>query len=84
MNDFVMGKKIKLGEDVEMIHKTFKKGHVFTIIGESYRGLDIEDEDGDRIYECKFIQHHFIPYDIKKERSDKINEINENRDNIRT
>lgn len=73
----MIGDKIKLGEEIESDGIKFKKGHIFKVIGESHRGLDIEDDQGNKIYECRFIQHTFILYTLKEERKDKLNKINE-------
>jgi len=75
--DFAIGKKIKLGKDIRIRDRTFKKGHIFTIFNESFRGLDIVDNEDNRIYECRFIQQYFIPYNIKEERKEKIEKLND-------
>jgi hypothetical protein len=72
---FTPGSKIKLGVDIEDGDRVYNKGHIFTIMFEDMRGLSIVDNDGNEIYECGYIQHTFIPYDIKEERKDKLNEI---------
>lgn len=46
---------VEFTEDYEINGKLYKKGHRFKVIGSSYRGLDIEDDDGNRIYETLFI-----------------------------
>lgn len=48
-------------------------GHIFKVIGRSYRGLDLEDENGHKIYETLFISNHFT--DISNYRDKKINDI---------
>ena len=69
--------KVILKEDL-FFHVLYKKGDIFTIIDSSYRGWDLEhDKTGNKIYECLFIQNIFEHYDIKKDRRDKLNKINE-------
>jgi len=48
-------------------------GHLFKVIGSSSRGLDIEDENGNHIYETLFINDHFIS--LSDYRDDRINNI---------
>lgn len=50
-----IGSRVRLNEDHEMNHKTYKKGHEFTVYGSSYRGWDLVDDDGNKIDECLFM-----------------------------
>jgi hypothetical protein len=66
------GQRVVLIEDYEF-HKLYKRGHQFTIIDTSYRGWDIEDDDGNRIYECLFIHNKFVSLDEwREEQIDKL------------
>lgn len=50
-----IGSKIRLTEDIEMFNCTYTKGHEFNVVGETQRGFDLEDKDGNRMEECLFI-----------------------------
>ncbi len=50
-----IGSRVRLLEDVEMFNCTYTKGHEFNVIGSSYRGWDLKDDDGNEIGECLFI-----------------------------
>lgn len=68
-----IGDYIYLNRDYNFNKVYYKKGHKFKIIGSSYRGHDIVDDNGNYIYETLFISTYF---DSEKEkRSDKIKEI---------
>lgn len=45
-------------EDYEFNGKLYKKGHQFNVTGSSYRGLDLEDDDGNKIHETLFIRRN--------------------------
>lgn len=46
-----VGSRVRLNSDVETLSGTFTKGTELTIVGESFRGWDLEDDDGNRLYE---------------------------------
>lgn len=70
-------RKVILKEDFIFNDYKYKKDDIFTIIGESYRGLDLQhDESGNRIYETLFISDKFTDYSIKKERKKKLKNLN--------
>jgi len=51
-----IGEIVVFIEDFTFNDKLYKKGHQFKIIGEDgMRGFDLEDKDGNRIYETRFI-----------------------------
>jgi len=50
-----IGSRVRLNDDVEMHNFTYTKGHEFTVFGESYRGLDLVDDDGNKLVETLFI-----------------------------
>lgn len=52
-----VGKRVVLLEDVSTLRGTFSKGHEMTIIGETSRGWDLEDADGNRILEAGMFGH---------------------------
>jgi len=55
------GARVRLLEDVEMSYCTFTKGHEFTITGsDNIRGLDLEDDDGNRLCETRFVKMELI------------------------
>jgi hypothetical protein len=55
------GARVKLLEDVKMHNCTYTKGHEFTITGEdNIRGLDLEDDDGNRLCETRFLKMELI------------------------
>lgn len=58
-------------EDFEFNGKLYKKGHLFTVTGNSFRGLDLKDDDGNVISETLFIDH-IISDDISEIRDMKI------------
>jgi hypothetical protein len=50
-----IGSRVALITDVEMFNCTYTKGHEFVVYGESYRGWDLKDDDGNVMDECLFI-----------------------------
>lgn len=55
-----VGSRIKLSKNIEMFDCTYTKGHEFNVVGVGLRGFDIEDDDGNKMSECLFIQESFI------------------------
>lgn len=68
---------MKNGDRVILVKplRGFPVGHVFTVIGSSYRGLDLIDDEGHAIYETLFVSDHYKEYTIDKIRDDKIDII---------
>lgn len=67
-----IGDRVVLKEKVEMSYITYYPGHEFTIIGSSgFRGWDLEDDDGNKLYETRFVKFD----NISEVRDRKINEI---------
>ena len=55
------GARVRLLEDVEMYDITYLKGHEFTITGEdAIRGLDLEDDEGHRLCETRFVKMELV------------------------
>jgi hypothetical protein len=55
-----IGSRIRITEDLVMTDKTYLKGHEFTIIGEEgMRGWNIEDDNGNQVYETAMISNIF-------------------------
>ena len=54
-----IGSRVHLIEEVDMGYCVYTVGHEFTIIGESERGWNLEDDDGNRIGETRMIHHKF-------------------------
>ena len=52
-----LGSRVKLLDDVEMFSCTYKKGHEFTVYGQSCRGFDLMDDNGNKIDESLFINN---------------------------
>lgn len=75
-NTCKIGSRVKLTEDISLFNKQFKKGHIFTIYGSSYRGWDLIDDDGNKMDECLFIHDKLELLNIKEERLQKIKKIN--------
>lgn len=50
-NSYPNGTKFRLKKDVSVLSGTFKAGSTMTVIGNSYRGYDFEDEDGHQLLE---------------------------------
>ena len=49
------GQRIVILEDFEFNGKTYEKRHQFTITGDDdIRGLDLEDDDGTKLYSVNF------------------------------
>lgn len=46
-----IGSRVKLTEDVCLDNVTYAKEHEFTVYGESYRGWDLIDDDGNKMDE---------------------------------
>lgn len=72
---FEHSKIIEFTEDHEFNGKVYKKGHRFKVIGGSYRGLDIEDVDGNRIYETLFISYLMREVPLSELRDNKLNDL---------
>lgn len=70
----MIGQRVVFIEDFEFRGKLYKKGHQFTITGsDNIRGLDLEDDCGNRISETRFIRHMYEL--ISKVRDDKLKEL---------
>ena len=70
----MIGQRVVFLEDFEFNGKVYKKGHQFTITGnDNIRGLDLEDDNGNRIGETRFISSKFEL--ISKLRDDKLREL---------
>lgn len=68
------GERVVFLEDFEFNNKLYKKGHQFTIVGnDDIRGYDLEDDNGNRIGETRFILHKYEF--ISKLRDDKLKEL---------
>lgn len=58
---YEIGARVRLLEDVEMSYCTFTKGHEFTITGsDNIRGLDLEDDEGNRLCETRFVKMELV------------------------
>ena len=66
---------IEFTEDYEFNGKLYKKGHRFKVIGSSYRGLDIEDADGNCIYETLFISKIMKKVTTAEMRDEKLKDL---------
>lgn len=62
-------------EDYKFNGKLYKKGHLFKVIGSGYRGLDLEDFDGNKIYETLFISNIISKITIAEIRDRKLNNL---------
>lgn len=71
-----IGSRVKINEDISLFNKVFKKGHIFTIYGSSYRGWDLIDDNGNKMDECLFIHDKLELFNIKEERLQKLKKIN--------
>lgn len=60
-------------KEFEFNGRIYKNGHKFNVISESYRGFDLEDDFGNRIYETRFISKNFEYLD--RIREEKIKEL---------
>lgn len=70
----MIGQRVVFLEDFEFNGKVYKKGHQFTITGDdNMRGLDLEDDNGNRIGETRFMSSKFEL--ISKLRDDKLKEL---------
>jgi hypothetical protein len=70
----MIGQRVVFLEDFEFHGKLYKKGHQFTVTGsDNIRGLDLEDDYGNRIGETRFISHMYEF--ISKVRDDKLKEL---------
>lgn len=47
--------RVRLNEEHKMFNCTYTKGHEFNVVGSSYRGFDLEDDEGNKIHECLFM-----------------------------
>lgn len=72
----MIGDKIYLKEDFEFNDILYRKGHQFTVISsDGIRGEDIEDSDGNIIYETRFISHLFRSENLSDIRNKKLEEL---------
>ena len=70
----LIGKWVVFLEEENFNGKTYKKGHKFKVTGDDdIRGLDLEDADGNKIGETRFIRHKYEFID--KIREDKLKEL---------
>lgn len=54
------GDRIELTEPLTIMAGTFTVGHQFTITDDSgLRGVDMVDDEGNRVGECGLVQHTF-------------------------
>lgn len=68
------GQRVVFLEDFNFNGKLYKKGHQFTITGsDNIRGLDLEDDNGNRISETRFIRNKYEL--ISKIRDDKLRDL---------
>ena len=75
-----IGDKVVITKDFVFNKKQYKVGDIFTIISDSgMRGWDIQDKDGNIIYETMMISDHYIPIPLKELRKEKLNEIERRR-----
>ena len=80
-----IGSRVRLIEDIEMIYHTYTKGHEFNVIGSSYRGWDLKDDDGNEMSECLFIHDklelvdELLPNDIRYTAEDLKTAFNDSR-----
>jgi hypothetical protein len=52
-----IGDKVVLDEDLTLGGKIFLKGEILTVINlDDIRGYDLMRENGDKIYECRFLK----------------------------
>ena len=77
MNQINIGSKVILIEDIEMFARIYKAGEIFTVYDSSYRGLDLVNDKGEKIDETLFVEDKYKLYDIKKERKEKLQKIND-------
>lgn len=74
-----IGSRVKIKNDLEMLNRIYRKNHEFTIISSSERGWDIQDDNGNVIYETGLINDIFQEVDdILIKRKKKINKIQKN------
>ena len=68
-------------KEFEFNKRQYKKGDKFKIIGDSgYRGWDIEDMNGNRIYETRMMYDHFNSLnEVRRLIKEKLNEIEKNK-----
>jgi hypothetical protein len=77
-----IGSRVRLLEQVNMTNITYEIGHVFTIFGSTERGWDLIDDNGNKLYETRFVKMEH--YNILEERKEKIAKIKNNIINGRT
>lgn len=68
-----IGERVYITEEVGIFGKIYQAGHQFTITGSSYRGLDLEDDNGNKIAETLLINNIIRP--ISELRDKKIDII---------
>ena len=70
----MIGQRVVVLEEFEFNGKVYKKGHQFTITGDdNMRGLDLEDDNGNRICETRFIRSKYEL--LSKLRDDKLKDL---------
>ena len=69
-----IGEIVVFIEDFTFNNKVYKKGHQFKIVGEDgFRGFDLMDKDGNKIYETRFISDKYIS--LSDFRNIKLNDL---------
>jgi len=70
----MIGEIVVFIEDFEFNNKVYKKGHQFKITySDGMRGYDLEDKDGNRICETRFISDKYML--LRDLRADKLKEL---------
>ena len=68
-----IGDRVYITEEVKLFGHIFEAGHQFTIISSSERGWDLQDDDGNKMCETRFMNGQIKS--ISESREYKINII---------
>jgi len=52
-----VGSRVKLNEEVDMGYCVYSKGHEFNVVSQGERGFNLEDDDGNKIFETRLMYY---------------------------
>jgi len=69
-----IGQKVVVLIEFEFNGVVYKPGHIFKVTGDdNIRGLDLEDSNGNKVGETRFIRHHYEF--LSRVRDEKLREL---------
>lgn len=56
-----VGDRVRITSDVKVLRGTYTAGHRFTVVSRGPRGLDLVDDDGNKLLETGLIDSLIVP-----------------------